>query len=504
MTRWVPALLLISLGGCTFPAQVHRMGVSYNNAVANVSDELTLLNIARAEQRLPLHYTGFSRLNGSLTFTGGGGFNAAVHGPGTTVTDTDAATTAAAGNSVINTVARAATTGGSLYTPSVTGSVTTGPNFDIDILDTQEFYRGVLQSIPFATVEAFLNQGIDSRLLMDLLIERVEYTSPIDLPNQGIRKGDLIGTFINEPEDPAGAPDFVKFFQCFTLSGGPVSPTELAPVSRITKNGATNVPLKMDDLAKLDGKALTLSDTLKEDGSNDASVMVERPGADDRGPILVPNYQSQETETCKAASIPVAAIATSSATSTDHEHRSSGIDRRELRLLLNFEGVIPAAPSKSNKGGLFDFRDGEPEAAKDRVPGTVGARDFNRKALRELINANLAPQRDIVFRSPEGVIKFLGAYLRATQSPTDGRGNVSYPPALWSIAYPGEPLFAVSTSSRPPVEARVIAHSDGTTFALEPGTRSQNVIILGLVEELINLQKKSTDRLTTQPVQIVR
>jgi hypothetical protein len=43
-----------------------------------------------------------------------------------------------------------------------------GPSFDINILDTQQFYQGVPQEVPLSTVQTFVNQDFDKNLVMRL------------------------------------------------------------------------------------------------------------------------------------------------------------------------------------------------------------------------------------------------------------------------------------------------------------------------------------------------
>src|SRR4051812_36115859 len=65
-------------GGCAMQAAVERQTVEYNTAAAQMTNELTLLNIIRAKEDLPIYYTSISRLTGSLQVTASGGFNAQV------------------------------------------------------------------------------------------------------------------------------------------------------------------------------------------------------------------------------------------------------------------------------------------------------------------------------------------------------------------------------------------------------------------------------------------
>lgn len=62
------------MSGCAMPREVQRIGVEYNAAVAGMANELTLLNIVRAKEDMPLHYTTVNRLTGSVTVKGSTNF----------------------------------------------------------------------------------------------------------------------------------------------------------------------------------------------------------------------------------------------------------------------------------------------------------------------------------------------------------------------------------------------------------------------------------------------
>jgi hypothetical protein len=285
---------LLCLGACAFPGVVQRESVEYNTAAADMANQLTLLNIVRAKEHMPIFYTSIARLTGSLQVTASGAFNgqfktasptdtssltnakttgnadtmtkgtsttptvtnttynadgsvagSVTNGGGTTNTSsTTTGPIANAGTVVTDVMSHAVTSGGNLYAPTVGGQVIGGPSFDIQILDTQQFYQGVLQETPFSTVETFLDQGFDDKLLMRLLIERIEFVLHDDMRKDGKKDGvvtrhagDLVRVLHNAASDkpipvPSGQtnlyPDdflkpstaFVTFVECHRLQGG--------------------------------------------------------------------------------------------------------------------------------------------------------------------------------------------------------------------------------------------------------------------------------------------
>jgi hypothetical protein len=466
MRSYLAIASVFLLAGCAFPQQVRHLGVSYNEAVADLADQLTLTNIERAEQGLPLHYTSFSRLSGGLTFTGGGSINGALHDDTLTRTVTGAST-ASMTNSTTSTVARALASGGNVYTPNLTASVSTGPTFDIDVLDTQEFYQGILEEIPFTTVNAFLAGGYDDQLLMHLMVHRIDYMEVG--PDGQIIDSQPVLSFINEPgRKDETFNDFNELVSCLALTGIAAPPRPLAPLSRVTTAASGKmVQLKIDDLAKIDGKTLDLSTDIKPwKGHTDDTVEVERPAASgDRQAVMtyVPSPQC-----------PVAGV------SAQPSQRSLG------RTPRSGTGAI-------NSGAVDDS-----ELAK--VTDIMRSSKIAMPRLPVWLVSGAQPhiERFITFRSPEGVMKYLGEYLRAYHK------DPSSVPTVGN-------LYILTTALGPPPAGAIAAHVANVTYSISRGAGEvdlsqyrRNLDMLALVEDLVNLQKKSEDRLTTVPVQLVR
>jgi hypothetical protein len=159
------AALLCS--ACAFHSQVDRATVDYNQAVANSTNDLTLLNVVRAMKRHPLHFTSMSKISGSFKVTGRAGLSVdALESGGSTETGP------------LGLIKDVVSIGAEKVVPSAGAEVTAGPSFDIGILDTQEFYQGILRSVDPDVVASFLNMGWPADLLTAMLIERVEIHVP--------------------------------------------------------------------------------------------------------------------------------------------------------------------------------------------------------------------------------------------------------------------------------------------------------------------------------------
>ena len=61
-------------------------------------------------------------------------------------------------------------------TGNVSGTMSGGPTFVVPVLDTQEFYQGILNPIPLQVFDYYLQQGFPPELLFDLFVQKIEVT----------------------------------------------------------------------------------------------------------------------------------------------------------------------------------------------------------------------------------------------------------------------------------------------------------------------------------------
>jgi hypothetical protein len=458
MKRSLAALpLALLLSGCALPGTVHRIGVEYNTAVAGMANELTLLNIVRAKEDLPLHYTSVSRLSGSVTIKGTTSLNGQLKADGTTDTATHQAAVTAT-TAVTDTLARATAKGANIYTPSFGGEVNTGPTFDIAILDTQKFYQGILAAVPFPTIQNYIDQGYDNQLVIRLLVERIDIKLKEDGPHG--KAGTIVKTYWNDPSGPR-AKEFADALACYVLSGTSVkkAPVALAPLSRLTRN-STGKPttLKMDDLAKLDGKALDVKPTLPA-GSPPPAADAPRIPLDSAGDDQVMVQRLSEEKHVAELSPATACNAAFAIADRDLNH--------PVVLVAGLPRTPPAEPVYAGEGKVLLLA-----ASKDRG---------------ELVDAEL----QVTFRSTEGVIRFVGQYLQAAQDE---------PGKTWRLGT--QPLFSVVEGD--PSDAIVSTELLHRRYAIaDDANRRRNMMVVALIEQLVNLHKESTDRPVTVPVQVV-
>lgn len=407
------------LAACGMPGRVQRIGVDHNTAAAGIANELTLLNILRAREDLPLHYTQINRLTGTFTIKGTAGINDAIREAATTGTNQTVTTTSASPSTAV-TVTRQIAEGVDVITPSIGGEVSINPSLDVAVLDNQKFYQGITAAIPFSTLQNYLSQGYDEALLLTLFIERIDFKDA-----EGPDKGNIRFSWANH--DPKNSKIFADNIQCYELTAQTEtrSAVRLVPVSRLPRTETGELAgMRLEDLALLDGTKLELSGPIGTSPASDAEVYVQRPRPDRGGANL--------SRTC----------------------------------VLDLEKP-PAEPVylRNNRALVYD-----PERRSEK---------------------EIAIQPEIVFRSTEGVIRYLGRYLRAYESDTKSVPWID-----------GEPVFSV-VRGRPAgsiVTASILDRRYSVAFN---DYRRRNMQIIALVQQLVNLHKESTDRPLTVPVRVL-
>ena len=147
----VACLALLASAGCVRARAISSRAVDYNVAAEQARSEMLLLNILRARDRKPMVFTGLTRISGSLRQSGGIGAGAAI------------------GSDAQNLTALSANI-----------DTSDAPTFDVAVLDSQEFTRGIMTPLRFDVVEYFWDQGFNRELLLYLCVERIELACPGD------------------------------------------------------------------------------------------------------------------------------------------------------------------------------------------------------------------------------------------------------------------------------------------------------------------------------------
>lgn len=445
--RRASVMLFASLlcSGCAFQSQVSQATVDYNQAVANSSNELTLLNVVRAMHRYPLHFTTISKISGSFRVTGRAGLGADIVEDGGTVTRS--ATGATTGDTITRGVER--------FSPSLGAEVAAGPNFDIGILDTQEFYQGILRSVDPDMVGNFLNLGWPSDLVMAMLVERVEFHVPEGGPgasgalDQQLRPRshgprEIVWSIENDPENATDSAEFGKFLQCFSLrpSSTDVEPKKLWPVAKMDK-------LKVGDLLALDGEKLSMS---SEPNPDERSIERVRPAI--KGLTL--RDLKPAGESCEFQFKP--------------DHPSHSPQRLAIDIYRLPSGEEAGSDQHHGPGGsLIQLT-------------RPGQQYFIAAGGREDVSATV----HIILRSPQAVLYYLGEYARA-----DSAGLNPY------RLQDGEPVIVVRRGGGSGAFLRTRLRNESFHIPFAEQERGRSASAIDLAQQLLNLHKSAKDKPTT-------
>ena len=162
---------LVVLGCAVRSQQISSRAVNYNVAAEQARNEMLLLNVLRARDRKPMVFTGLSRITGSVRQSAGVGASGTLRNSGA---DSQGV--------------------------SANFSVVDSPSFDVAVLDSQSFTRGIMTPLTFELVEYFWDQGFSRDVLFFLAVERIEIECRY---GAGVRSSE----FINE----VGVPSWTDF-----------------------------------------------------------------------------------------------------------------------------------------------------------------------------------------------------------------------------------------------------------------------------------------------------
>jgi hypothetical protein len=149
-------MLAATVGACAVIDRSDPRHDTINRAAANARNESILLNIIRASHSVPLNFVAFSRVSGSQSAQASVGLPAFGLGPVPLVSSVQKQTVF--GSSVFN------------------ANTNVNNSFDIGILESKEFYSGLLTPVDLATVNYFGRQGYSRQLLFWLFVESVRET----------------------------------------------------------------------------------------------------------------------------------------------------------------------------------------------------------------------------------------------------------------------------------------------------------------------------------------
>ena len=142
-------LSLLTLSGCLSPVSLNRAVTGYDEAVTNATSRLLLINIARAHNQQPIHFTGVSNIAATFDFRFSAG-----------------GTPALTGNA------------GGMLMPVFGGSVAENPTISIVPIEGEEFTRRLLTPFQQSKLTLLLRQHFDIDMLLRLMVQEARVQQP--------------------------------------------------------------------------------------------------------------------------------------------------------------------------------------------------------------------------------------------------------------------------------------------------------------------------------------
>jgi hypothetical protein len=169
--RRLAVALAFAAGGCAGVDRMADHASTYNLVVETVHNRVLLYNILRASEWRPMYFTAISKFTGNQGLSSASGALAIPFGG-------DA---------------------GSEFTLSPGLNFSHTPTYDVVVLDTENFMRGLLAPVAMDTIQVFWDEGWPGRLLLHLLVDRIE---PLVSDGKGGFVPDPeLESFDNRPED---------------------------------------------------------------------------------------------------------------------------------------------------------------------------------------------------------------------------------------------------------------------------------------------------------------
>lgn len=217
---FVAALIV---GACSFHHNVAWDAIDYNRSMADAANGVVLINVLRAKDREPMHFSHLTKVSGKIGY----GLSTQLSFP----FGQNLSTLGSVTNSVVP-LAR----------------IEGGPGYDIISEDDREFMQGILSPVDSDHLFHYWNQGWNRDLLLHVFVESIEQACPgqdaprifVNTPFDGAQSG-------NFPNSQTARKEFLKFTkpllgrsvrmekkEAFRAAGPPLPNSALHDVKAVT------------------------------------------------------------------------------------------------------------------------------------------------------------------------------------------------------------------------------------------------------------------------------
>jgi|GEM_PF-4444701 len=471
------AVLMSTVAGCAFRPQVAGMAVEYNEFVAEATNRQTVVNILRARSREPLHFTSFSKVLGTARIEGTAGLDVAANGDG-------GERLAQAGGGFATS---RRTLGATNWTPRLGVKVNSGTDFEIGINATDDFWKGITAPVSPATIVHLLRQDWPRDLVSYLFIQRVEFAGRITGPDGKVVATVPLSRFVNAPDNESTVDPFTNLIRCrtlyYTLSETPRRDLPIGAVGELSGVPSDVLPRLSPKAAPDAGYSVAIP------GRSEFTIaLAERPAESGAG----------RNEACLELE------------RTLRDEFARSLERRRIEL------PRPAAPADEAKpapgaAGAAD-EDPFPGSANYLAAGAAAASPNGAGFTAAGYFRGLVPEGyktelliDVSLRSVEGMIYYLGEYVRESNKRPMALGRCadgSYGECIPLIvvrpadaAGEAEPFISVDYKGR-----RYVVPSSGENIRADGGYSS---LVVALVQQMLNLYRSSKDLPSTPLVRVI-
>ena len=476
--RTIALLVLMSAtAGCTFQPQVTGMAVEYNEFVAEATNRQTVINILRARSREPLHFTSFSKVLGTARIEGTVGLDIAANGNG-------GEQLPQAGGGTFATSRR--TLGATNWTPKLGIKVNSGTDFEIGINATDDFWKGITAPVSPATIVHLLRQDWPRDLISYLFIQRIEFAGRITDSGGKVVATLPLSRFVNAPDNETTVDPFTSLMRCRTLDYS------------LSETARRDLPIAA--VSDLSGVATDVLPRMSPAAPPAAGYNVAIPG---RSEFTIALSERRSREFGKTGP-------NEDCVRLERTLREAFVNEVERRG-LNLPGPSqPGAGTKPAPGADSDSIPGVPNyllAPNAAATPSSGAGFTATGYFRDLVPAGYKTELliDVSLRSVEGLIYYLGEYVRESNKRPMAWGRCadgSYGECIPLIVVKRDdatdgidPFISVDYKGE-----RYIVPSSGENIRSEGGHSSQ---VIGLVQTMLNLYRSSKDLPSTPLVRVI-
>jgi hypothetical protein len=441
------ALLCVLCGfsGCALNNHFSDDAVQYNKEAELAQDKVILLNILRADYRRPFVFSGVQTVSGAASASGQLGLTIPLIQNGSHT--------------------------GAVLSPTISRSA--GPTATVGVVDTQEFYEGLLAPMPAKLVDYYVQRGFQKMMLFDLVFSRIDVK----------QDHKLVTTYRNDVRDTSFA-DFQTFLQKLVDSDHlttvePDKPKTFGPLLTAAEL------LGQPDYA---AKAAAAGLDIKEVGWCDLkdperALALRRLGfsadaaqiAADCDPGLTPDAQQTKLLTLPRE-VPLVLYRTQKA-NTDYR-LCFGASAHDANIPACDVPDKSAAGAASNQYAAFAFPVVTPATKNCTVAGVA-------------VDCGKPVEFDFVSRSPYGIIYYLGEIVRLNGQDC---GAPPYTPETFvknDVLKPGC-LFNVQRNATDNDTRFLSVDYNGTSYSVadDNGLAFE---IMDIVAELVALNKSAKD-----------